>query len=240
MGWFNSFLDKFVFNTKWTCAVCGKDVFEGKYFCDDCLKDLPFNNKTICNHCGRKTQLPQGYCNTCANFYVSVDFARSAFVYELPISSLIKRLKYKNAKYVSEIFASSLKETYEKCKFSADFICFVPMSEKAKKKRGYNQAELMANGLAELINLPIIDCIEKVKETKRQAGLNKQERALNLQGAFKIKSKKDINDKVALIIDDVLTTGNTTQEIARCLKKAGVKKVLVLTVASVPDEFNIS
>ncbi len=238
MGGFLDFLDKYLFNAKWTCSVCGKDVFDDKYFCDDCLKTLPFNGKNICNHCGRKTHFPQEYCNSCANFYLSVDTARSVFNYEMPIKSLIKRLKYKNAKYISEIFAPYLKEVYENNKFDADIVAYAPMSNKAKKARGYNQAELIAKGFAKEMSLEVFDGLLKIKETKRQAGLTKFERTLNLQGAFKIENKKEIKDKIVVLIDDVLTTGNTTEMLSALLKKAGAKKVIVLTVASVQDEFN--
>lgn len=238
MSFVSSFLDKYVFNTKWTCAICGKDIFDGQYFCEDCLKTLPFNNKSICDHCGRKTGMPQSYCNTCGNFYVFVDKARSIFNYEQPISSLIKRLKYNNAKYISEIFTPFFKDLYIKNNFDAEVVCYSPMSEKARKERGYNQAELIAKGFAREMGLPVYDGIQKIKETKRQAGLNKFERALNLKGAFRLKNKKEIKEKIVVLIDDVLTTGNTTEILAQYLKKAGAKKVLVMTITSVPDQFS--
>ena len=240
MNFLSRFLEKFVFNAKWTCAICGKDLFDGEYFCEDCIKELPFNDKCICNHCGRKTNLPQNYCSSCGNFYVSVDKARSIFNYEKPISSLIKKLKYKNAKYISDIFTPFLKNLYESNNFDAEVVCYAPMSEKAKKERGYNQSELIAQGFAKEMNLPIYNGIQKIKETKRQAGLNKFERSINLKGAFRLKDKKEIKDKVVLLIDDVLTTGNTTEILAQYLKKAGAKKVLVMTIASVPDEYSFA
>ncbi len=228
--------EKYFVNTKWTCSICGNEIFNDKYFCEDCLKRLPFNDSAICLHCGRKTVFEQNYCLSCAEQMTAVHIARSAFVYDKPISGLIKKLKYENHRYLAETFAKYLFEVYLKNDLSADFMTFVPMTEKARKARGFNQSELIAEKLSELNGLEVKPVVEKVKDTDRQAKLNKFERLINLKDAFKVSDKKSVKNKTILVIDDVLTTGATSQIISETLKKAGAFRIKLLTVASVPTE----
>ena len=186
-------VEKYFFNPKWRCNACGKEIFTDEYFCEDCLLKLPHNDLAICNHCGRKLISAQNYCSTCRERLVSLDKCRSAFVYEKPISTLIKKFKYSNGRYLAQLFAKYLSLVYFKNYFNADFLLFVPMTDKAKRKRGFNQSELLAQSLSQIINVPIVDAVKKVKETERQARLNKSERIKNLSSAFRVKDKKLIH-----------------------------------------------
>lgn len=228
-----AFFVKYFFSEKWRCNNCGKEIFDEGYFCSECYKALPFNDKAICNHCGRSLTVPQQYCSTCREILFSVDKARSVFVYDKPISSLIKRAKYDKKLYLLDVFADFLANKYLKSYFNADYICYVPMTERAKRKRGFNQGELLAKKVGEKVNVEVVDILEKVKETTRQAKLGRAERLKNLENAFRVKSRKIVKDKTLVIIDDVSTTGATCESIAKKLKSAGAKNVYLLTVASV-------
>ncbi len=228
------FFRKHVFNPEWQCVCCGAENFDGGYFCKDCLKTLSFNDKAICDHCGRKVIESEAYCSTCKEHMTSVDKARSVFNYQQPVSGLIQNLKYKNNRYLAEVFGDYLYVIYLKNYFNADYLCYVPMTKKAERKRGYNQSQLLAKGLSIKTGVPIGEFIIKAKETERQAKLNRKERLKNLNGAFKVTDKKSVKDKTILIVDDVSTTGSTAQAIAEKLKKAGAKTVYLLTVASTP------
>lgn len=227
-------LSEVFFYPHWRCLNCGAEVFDEQAFCDDCLKTLPYNDKAICDHCGRKLNVFSHYCSTCKGKLTSLDKCRSCFNYAPPISKLIKNAKYGNARYLIEYFAEQMSGVYFQNYFNADCLTFVPMTEKAERKRGYNQSRLLAEKLSAIINLPVIDCLQKKKETKRQATLNKEQRQKNLLDSFKVKSKKEIANKSIVIIDDVTTTGATAQVIAETLKKAGALRVYLITVASVP------
>ncbi len=227
------FFKKYLFNSKWQCVVCNREVFSDKYFCDDCRKNLPIITGNYCQHCGRKLKQSQNYCTTCKGKLTSFDKARSVYEYKKPISSLIKRLKYNNSRYLVDAFIQDLVNVYYKNYFNADFVVYVPMTKKAKSKRGYNQSELLAQAFSEKSGLPILDCLVKVKETNRQVTLNKENRIKNIKDAFKVINRKQIKDKNILILDDVSTTGATAQAIAECLKKANAKAVYLLTIASV-------
>ncbi|MBR5388472.1 MAG: ComF family protein [Clostridia bacterium] len=228
-----------LYDPKWRCNVCGKEIFGEEYFCKECYDNLPFNDKTFCQHCGRETDEATDYCLTCKGFMVSVDAARSVFTYKKPINSLIKKAKYGNGKYLLSAFAETLSYLYFKNSFNADVVCFVPMTEKRKRKRGYNQSEELATRLSEIIKVPVTDCLVKSRETERQAKLGKADRKENLKGSFKVSDKKSVNGKTVLLVDDVTTTGATAETLAETLKKAGAVKVYLLTVASVPAKKEI-
>ncbi len=232
----SAFFNKYLYNAKWRCISCNREIFDGSYFCEKCKSDLPVLEGTICQHCGRKLKRSQNYCTTCKGKLTNIDKARSVYNYAPPISALIKRMKYKNARYLVEAFAPDMANVYFKNYLNADIVVFVPATKKSYKKRGYNQSELLAREFCKLTNLPLIDCLEKNKETSRQATLNRENRIKNLLDAFKIKDKSAIKDKNVVIIDDVSTTGSTAEIIAKLLKKANAKQVFLLTVASVPPK----
>lgn len=227
-------LKNIFFNESWTCANCRKEIFSG-YFCGDCTKKAIKVKDNKCAHCGRITPYPVPVCKSCSGKNLNFDIARSSYSYALPISNLIQRFKYENARYLAVVFAKDLQETFIKEGLSADAIVYVPSSKERFKERGYNQANLLAKELSKLINLPVLDAIEKIKETEQQANLSASKRRENLKSSFKV-DKKLVEGKALLLIDDVLTTGSTADVISERLKKAGALKVSVLTVASVSVE----
>ena len=231
---FKKFFNKHVFNHKWQCLNCGREVFDKSNFCQDCYQILPFNDGYICGHCGRKVIAPENYCTTCKGKLVYLDKCRSCFSYEKPINNLIYKLKFGNGRYLVDYFADRMFLTYSQNYFNADVITFVPMTDKSLKKRGYNQSELLAKALSDKTLVPIIECVKKVKETKRQTKLSRAERIKNLTDAFRVSDKKLVKEKTVLIVDDVTTTGSTAEVIAERLKKAGAKQVYLITVASTP------
>ncbi len=222
------------FNPNWRCLACGKEIFENQHFCDACKKTLPYNDGAICEHCGRAVISFEPVCSTCKNVLVDLDKCRSCFVYKPPISMLIKKAKYDNGVFVIDYFAKELSMLYLQNYFNADFLVFVPMSTKAEKKRGYNQSKLLAEKVSKIVNVPVLECLEKKKETARQATLDRAERLKNLIDAFSVTDKKVVKDKTIVIVDDVSTTGATAQAIAQKLKKAGAKSVNLITIASTP------
>lgn len=235
---FLDFFKKYFCNSGWRCLVCGKEIFDDKKLCEKCLNEMPFNDDKICGHCGRKVVAGEKYCSTCKGKLVCIDKGRSVFNYEKPLNTLIKRFKYNNQRFISEYFVERLSLEYLKNYFNADYITFVPMTQKSQKKRGYNQSFILAKGVSEKVGVPLFCGIEKVKETKRQATLRRDDRLKNLKDAFRITNKRQIKDKTVLIVDDVTTTGATGEAIAERLKKAGAKIVYLLTVASLPPKDN--
>jgi len=112
----------------------------------------------------------------------------------------------------------------------------VPMHKAKQRKRGYNQAELLAAEMGALLHIPVVTAIARARKTRAQAGLTGDQRQLNLRGAFR--PLVDLTGKHLLLIDDVLTTGSTALECAQTLRSAGATSVrLVVLAATIPREY---
>lgn len=224
-----------LFPLKLTCNLCGREVFDGCDFCPECEKQFILNDSHVCNHCGRKTSISMDRCLSCKGEW-EIDRARSLYVYADAGKEIIRRYKFRSAKYLAEIFAPKLCKLYVENGLYCQAVMGVPMTADKVFQRGYNQSEELAKKVAEIIGVPFIKPIEKVRETSSQVGLKIEERKRNLAKSFKLINGDLVKDKVVLICDDVLTTGSTSGEIAKLLKKAKAKSVILLTVCSTPDE----
>ncbi len=233
-------IDKFIssiFSLKWTCNICGAEIFNGEFYCDDCKAKLKPITSIKCDHCGRLTSSPTLYCESCTGKNENIDTARSVYAYEETIAKIIHNFKYNSKTFVKDVFAEELSRVYLNNFWVCDYVTYIPMSEERLSERGYNQSKLMADRLSEIIGVKSLELVEKVCETERQATLTASERKENLKGSFKAK-KIDLKGKTILVIDDVLTTGVTMDLVAKELKKMGASKVYALTVASVGKKFD--
>ena len=224
-----------IFFGKACCAACGADVFSQEYFCGHCLQTLPFNAGYVCGKCGRAIGEDYPVCLECKADMPLFDAARSAFRYEGEIVRLVKKFKT-GGKYLADAFAHSMLHFLLTDLSGADMLAYVPMTGRAERKRGYNQSRLLAERLSALSGIPLAEnALEKTRETSAQKQLSRRERAENLRGSFHLSSRKIWRGKTAVLVDDVLTTGATANELARLLFGAGAKKVFVLTAAGVPQ-----
>jgi ComF family protein len=114
-----------------------------------------------------------------------------------------------------------------------DTIIPVPLHYRRLRQRGFNQASLLARGLGSLLQIPVdYFSLKRTRWTDPQIGLSRKQRAANVKGAFSLKSAKKIKGKGILLLDDVLTTGETVNQCVGVLKKdGGAREVVVLTVA---------
>ena len=212
------------------CIVCGREIHPNRYgLCGDCKLDI---NVNYCVRCGRHKVGTGDHCDECAGSHVYFDEARSAVNYDATAKDIVQRLKYGGARYLAKPIAQFLLDILLLSDWRVDCIAFVPMHAKRERKRGYNQAKLIALELCEHIDAPCISLLEKTTATVNQAKLDRAKRLENLKGT--VKADGDPPDNVVLI-DDVMTTGATVNECARILKRAGAKSVYVLTFASVPE-----
>ena len=121
--------------------------------------------------------------------------------------------------------------------FAPEGIVFVPVTASRLRQRGYNQAELLAEAVGEGLSVPVLDLLEKTKNTRAQKDLSAAERRKNLAGSIRIKAGAGPSGapfpRRVLLIDDVLTTGSTLAVCAGVLKEAGTEHIFILTVASV-------
>ena len=220
-----------------TCSVCKRESFSGESVCDGCKSIMPYNNKSVCGHCGRATPYAIEYCDYCKDKQTFLDIARSVYEYEYPLNVLVRRLKYSGERFLAKEFAKEMLPLYFKAIGYADAILFVPMSSGRKRERGYNQSEELAKALAKLVELPLLsDVLVKTKETDSQVGLERKERLRNVKGSISVKNRVQIKGKRILVVDDVMTTGATLEVIAEKLKDAGASEVVAITVASVTSK----
>lgn len=107
----------------------------------------------------------------------------------------------------------------------------VPLHRSRQRKRGYNQAQILAEEIGKKLEIPVKkDVVKRIQKTRPQKELGSRERIQNLKGAFGV-SRSWIPKKCVLVIDDIYTTGNTIHRVAEVLKKAGVQKVYFLTIS---------
>jgi ComF family protein len=208
--------------------------------CRACLNNLPWHPKTSCPQCGMPssgTGLNRIVCGSCINSPPDFDTTRAVFLYAYPIDAMMVRYKYGNMLSLSDTFGEFLAE-----KTTLDFlndnhidlIIPMPMHPQRLKERGFNQALEIAKVLAK-------NCKEKLdyKSVTRQtltlpqASLPLKERVKNIKGAFKVNADKldKLQGKRIAIVDDVMTTGASLNELAKTLKKAGASHVECWVIA---------
>lgn len=219
------------------CLGCGE---WGRYFCEDCLKDIKPIERQICPVCGKPAISGKTH-SRCQTRY-SLDGLISIFAYEGVIKEAITKLKYKFvtdlAKELIDLTASYLRTQISNSSFLIhnSFTSIpVPLHPRRQRWRGFNQAELLGNKLAEKFGWQVrADVLIRQKHTKPQTKLKGKERKENIKGAFKINPKITYNLKPTtyyLIFDDVWTTGSTLRECGNVLKRARIKQVWGLTLA---------
>ncbi len=212
------------------CLLCGIEIFEGD-FCADCFKRLRFNDGATCPVCGRKTSKNE-ICIECKADLPKYKKAVSALVYEDYSVLLLINFK-RRAAYLCGWLAERMAQKLPLLPH-ADGIVFVPMTRRAEQKRGYNQAELLAQSLAELSGIPLLrGAVQKTEDTPMQKELSKAGREKNLLKCFKAE-REAVKGKTLLLVDDIATTGATLNSLAECLKKSGAAEVYCITAASVP------
>lgn len=210
LGYIADFFYKQIYPNR--CLFCRTLIDEDKVLCASCHKKLPVH----------------GVCQGTRGGYR----CSAAFIYHGKPKHAVLRFKFKGktsfAEKFAQLLATDVKRSYEDMIF--DYITYVPMHKKAKKKRGYNQSELLAKELSKILGIPCVETLTKIKHTKPQHKLKSKERLKNLKGVFKITDKNLIKDKSILIIDDIITTGTTLGECAKTLQKANPSLICCETI----------
>ncbi|MDE6441603.1 MAG: ComF family protein [Clostridia bacterium] len=230
MNVFLRYLQDILFPENFTCEICGAETFDN-HLCPRCQKEVTFNNGITCPVCGRKTQVTE-ICIECKHTPPLFEKAVSALVYEGACVALISKFK-NGCSYLKDYFAQLIAQKLSSLP-PFDSIVYVPMTDKAERKREYNQAQLLAESISEITGKPVIkNAVIKTKDTPEQKTLTQKERAENLRHCFKVEKPDEIKGKSLLLVDDILTTGATADAVCKRLYKAGAAHVYFATVASV-------
>ncbi|MBO4374441.1 MAG: ComF family protein [Lachnospiraceae bacterium] len=218
------------------CPFCGEVLVFGRNGpCESCRPKLQYVGKDFCLKCGKPLTDHSGeYCSACKRSVRPFDMGRSVFVYDDLVKRSLSSLKYNNKREYAGYFASQIVLCYERTIRSAGFdaIVPVPVSRERMRKRGYNQAELVAKKVSDITGIPLRnDILIRVRDTVAQKDLGRAGRQKNLKNSFKITGNV-VELETIMVIDDIYTTGSTMSGIAGVLKEAGVKKVCFFTVAT--------
>jgi len=188
------------------CVACGVEKGVDGYLCPDCRKEMD--------------ALRAG------QFAARGFTAASACEYRGLAARLVQRYKYSDDKWLCAFMASAMAQACDMT--NVDVICHVPLHDKRRKSRGFDQAEELAQQLSRLTGKPFVRALKRVRNTPTQTKLSAAERQRNVADAFE--SVCPVSGR-ALLVDDVLTTGATAAECASALLKSGAQTVVVLTFA---------
>lgn len=210
------------------CAYCGRVVSAGELECEDCRVRLLRIKGEICYFCGRETEK----CSCRGERYF--DSQAAPFYYDGIVRKGLHIFKFRNGQQNAQAYclemAKTVKERYPDKKF--DFILPVPMTKKSIRKRGYNQVEILAKGVAEHLGIEYRSgVLEKLYETEKQHGISYLLRKGNLTGVFGVTDTQSVCGKSILLCDDISTSGETFNECAKMLWLAEAKDICCISLA---------
>lgn len=223
-----------IYPKNYSCYCCNDEIkVDNKHcLCNKCLTSLKYI-KYPCKKCSEDLNEFTDYCINCKDKVRHFDKVISVLVYEGIAKNLIYKFKYSNQKYVADCLVSFMLNKIKNSDIlnEIDLIIPVPLSKERLKTRSFNQAELLSLKLAKELNIKHnSNILKRIKATPTQTHLNKKERAENLLNAFKVENISEVKGKTILVVDDIITTGATLDEIARVLKNRGAKVVYGLTL----------
>ncbi len=198
------------------CSICGK-----------------LNKNWLCSNCEKRVQRLE---KSCVIEIKNKNYEKLLYIfqYESLVRKLILRYKFSNQAYLNHFFANMIIKNEENCKLlqEYDLLIPVPMHHRKMQKRGYNQTELVANELSKILKIPTkSDILIKVVNTVTQSKLGGKARQSNIQHAFFVPKDGEVEGKKIILLDDIYTTGATSQECSRVLKEAGAEEILILVLA---------
>jgi len=199
------------------CMLCGMPLRENEEICGDCRQKVLLNTAP--------PRMEKG---------AFFEKAAAGLWYETHVRNAVHGLKYREKQNYARPLARVMTYAYQhKIGEECDLIAFVPTNPSTLRKRGYDQAQLLAEALSEMLDIPWVQALEKTRETQPMHGLKPDARRANVLGAYRVCCQADLlRGKRVLLVDDILTTGSTLSECARMLKAAGALRVYGLCAAA--------
>ena len=219
------------------CPVCLKLVMpKGAMLHPECKNKLDTIREPVCMKCGMPLSSEENeYCGMCAcQPDRGWDQGRSIFPYHGTVGGALRLIKKDGRVEFVRFFARQIQQSQESFirRMVPECIVPVPLHPSKQRSRGFNQAQLLADALGKELNIPVRLLLKKIKKTKDQKSLSKQQRKKNVADAFCV-DKDEIGElvpKSVLLLDDVSTTGSTLTACAKVLKAYGVKQVAFISV----------
>ncbi|MBI5007018.1 MAG: ComF family protein [Nitrosomonadales bacterium] len=209
------------------CLLCGAESHAG-LCCEACAADLPHLLGLHCPVCALPT--PNGsVCGECLRQQPPFDHTVAAFSYDFPLDKLIQALKFREQLILVDFLADALAQ---RITIQPNYIVALPLHPDRLRERGFNQSLLLARRISDRLHIPLLaDICSRVRNTPPQSTLPWKERDKNMRQAFTCKDSAEVRGKHIAIVDDVMTTGASTGELARALKQAGAREISVWVVA---------
>ena len=211
------------------CFLCGERS-AGGLVCASCEKLLPrLDSTTSCPSCALPETAGQ-VCGRCLSHPPAYDATIAAYAYAFPLGEMIRTLKYGDCLALGRELGRRIAEL---AAGPWDAVLPVPLHRARLAERGFNQTVELAQPVALRLGLPLWrTAFERRRDTPTQAGLSARDRKQNLRGAFEL--RREVSGLSLLVVDDVMTTGATLDEVARVLKQHGATRVVNLVVARTP------
>lgn len=215
------------------CSLCEQPVEEHNApLCEKCFASLATVDQPFCLFC-HKFLGPTVACVSCDSGLPQVP-TLSLGAFDDSYQKLIHQLKYRNARPLGKLFGQRMAECLGQLEHFGpiDVVIPVPLHRRRKWKRGFNQSDLVAEGIAKALGKPLDKrTLRRLRHTQDHTRLSRVERQRNVAGAFGVVNPDRIQGKTVLLVDDVTTTGATLGECARTLVNAGAKRVCAAAIA---------
>lgn len=200
--------------------------------CVICQKLLPLSRQVeICPECARALSVTGSHAEQHGDFF---EACYSPLFYEEPLRKAFLRYKFSGKRQYAPVFARWMADCLNSQELSTsfDYVTWAPLSHLRRWRRGYDQAQLLAESAAKQLSLPIYPTLQKAyrRPLSRLSG-DRSARMARILDAYSIRKNADVRNRSILLIDDIITSGATLSECARILKTAGAKQVYCLTLA---------
>lgn len=229
--------------TKWldyvyprTCPVCTKILAPGcGLVCEECQSRLVYVKNPRCKKCGKPVEnAGKEFCMDCNRKKHYYNSGRVVWVYTKEMRQSIYRFKYDNKREYADFYVNELVRLYGGWikRLEVDAILPIPLHKSKYRKRGFNQAQVLAEAIGRELEIPVLsDILVRNKNTTAQKNLNDKERQENVKNAFKI-VQNEVQLKKILLVDDIYTTGSTIDAAARILKGDGIEEVYFICLCT--------
>jgi ComF family protein len=203
---------------------------------------VAWSTGAACIRCGLPfASGPSHPCSRCLEHPPRFDRARAIVRYVVraegddPIGRALRAFKYGRRRGIGGFLARLLVERFPYAPDEHDLLVAVPLDLSRLRERGFNQALVVARGVARALGSTLEPrALERVRATRSQVELDETERRANLRGAIRVRRAESVRDRRVLLVDDVLTTGATADACADALRRAGAASIDVLAVARAP------
>lgn len=221
-----------LFPETFVCFGCGAELNGAVLpLCEACIAALPVRQGEFCPLCGATVAKKGELCRHCAQQKPHFDSVNAPYFYEGVSRKAVLSFKDGDQRWLGKYLCKEMVACYRKSGIEGDAVVSVPSGRKAIRRRGFDHAEALGRAVANDLQLPYYNVLARVAESADSTKLDRGGRYAAVFGAFDVaegETVKEIAGKKIVLIDDVVTTGATADEVAKILKLNGAARVDVL------------